>query len=274
MALWTPAEIATALWLDAADSSTLFDSVSGGSLVSADGAVARWEDKSGNANHAVQSDSNFRPLRKVSQFNLLDSVLFDGSNDKMQGSATPMTTAEKMLVCVFKRTGSGGEILQNGITGSVAQPSTLFRANGNTAIAGDVTTTNVTISTNLSVQWTQLGVSSWVQQSNRTFLYWHNATGYSTTGTVVSPNPSAGYRLGVPANGDNFFTHFSGSICELVAVSGTTLAQTRNLIEGYLAWKWGLQGNLPADHPYKNAAPIKSGGLAIIVASHHAALGI
>ena len=25
--------------------------------------------------------------------------------------------------------------------------------------------------------------------------------------------------------------------------------------EGYLAWKWGLQGNLPVTHPYKNAAP-------------------
>jgi hypothetical protein len=26
-------------------------------------------------------------------------------------------------------------------------------------------------------------------------------------------------------------------------------------VEGYLAWKWGLQGNLPASHPYKNSAP-------------------
>ena len=25
--------------------------------------------------------------------------------------------------------------------------------------------------------------------------------------------------------------------------------------EGYLAWKWGLQGKLPAGHPYKNSAP-------------------
>ena len=25
--------------------------------------------------------------------------------------------------------------------------------------------------------------------------------------------------------------------------------------EGYLAHKWGLEGNLPDDHPYKNSAP-------------------
>ena len=27
------------------------------------------------------------------------------------------------------------------------------------------------------------------------------------------------------------------------------------LIEGYLAWKWGLQANLPSGHPYKSASP-------------------
>jgi hypothetical protein len=30
---------------------------------------------------------------------------------------------------------------------------------------------------------------------------------------------------------------------------------TREKIEGYLAWKWGLEGNLPIGHPYKSAAP-------------------
>jgi len=29
----------------------------------------------------------------------------------------------------------------------------------------------------------------------------------------------------------------------------------RELVEGYLAWKWGLQANLPVDHPYRNAPP-------------------
>jgi hypothetical protein len=29
----------------------------------------------------------------------------------------------------------------------------------------------------------------------------------------------------------------------------------RQKIEGYLAWKWGLQASLPIGHPYKSAAP-------------------
>jgi hypothetical protein len=52
------------LWLDASDSSTLFDATAGGSLVTADGsAVARWADKSGNNRHAIQGTVNNRPTK-------------------------------------------------------------------------------------------------------------------------------------------------------------------------------------------------------------------
>jgi hypothetical protein len=30
---------------------------------------------------------------------------------------------------------------------------------------------------------------------------------------------------------------------------------TLQIIEGYLAHKWGLTGNLPGGHPYKTVAP-------------------
>lgn len=32
-------------------------------------------------------------------------------------------------------------------------------------------------------------------------------------------------------------------------------ASTRQLLEGYLAWKWGVEANLPGGHPYLSAAP-------------------
>jgi hypothetical protein len=40
----------------------------------------------------------------------------------------------------------------------------------------------------------------------------------------------------------------------LVPESGLTDA-IDDQIEGYLAWKWGLEGSLPAAHAYKSAAP-------------------
>jgi hypothetical protein len=74
------------LWLDGSDTSTMYDAISGGSLVAIDGAIARWEDKSVNNNHAIQSVSNNRPLRKASQLNSLNGVEFDGENDILEGS--------------------------------------------------------------------------------------------------------------------------------------------------------------------------------------------
>jgi hypothetical protein len=37
---------------------------------------------------------------------------------------------------------------------------------------------------------------------------------------------------------------------ELLFYSTTLTTTQRQQIEGYLAWKWGLQSNLPANHPY------------------------
>jgi hypothetical protein len=43
-----------------------------------------------------------------------------------------------------------------------------------------------------------------------------------------------------------------GFIAEVLAFSDNT---KQEIIEGYLAWKWGIQANLPSNHPYKNSPP-------------------
>lgn len=52
-AAWTPAQITTALWFDASDSST---------ITTVSGAVSQWNDKSGNNRHATQAAASERPL--------------------------------------------------------------------------------------------------------------------------------------------------------------------------------------------------------------------
>ena len=53
----------------------------------------------------------------------------------------------------------------------------------------------------------------------------------------------------------------AGRFGELILYSGNpsgfynSFVYTRQA-EGYLAWKWGLQGNLPSNHPYKNNPPV------------------
>jgi hypothetical protein len=46
-----------------------------------------------------------------------------------------------------------------------------------------------------------------------------------------------------------------GELQELLVYSGTLTTMQRQQVEGYLAWKWGLAGNLPLSHPFKFFPP-------------------
>jgi hypothetical protein len=50
----------------------------------------------------------------------------------------------------------------------------------------------------------------------------------------------------------------AGTYSEIIAFSGPLTTNQRQIVEGYLAWKWSLQSTLPADHPYKTVAPTAS----------------
>ena len=47
----------------------------------------------------------------------------------------------------------------------------------------------------------------------------------------------------------------SGNVAEILHYNEPLTTPQVQKVEGYLAWKWGLQANLPAGHPYKLAPP-------------------
>ena len=56
-------------------------------------------------------------------------------------------------------------------------------------------------------------------------------------------------------NVGGFQENMTGNVFEVVQYNSDLGQTSRQQVEGYLAWKWGLQANLPVNHPYKNAAP-------------------
>jgi len=44
-------------------------------------------------------------------------------------------------------------------------------------------------------------------------------------------------------------------LAEIIIVHSALSTEQRQLLEGYLAWKWGLQASLPLGHPYYNFPP-------------------
>jgi sugar lactone lactonase YvrE len=64
-------------------------------------------------------------------------------------------------------------------------------------------------------------------------------------GTVIGSYATGIFKSGV----------YNGSIGEVILFNSTLSTSDRQKVEGYLAWKWGLQAKLPVSHPYYSAAP-------------------
>lgn len=49
---------------------------------------------------------------------------------------------------------------------------------------------------------------------------------------------------------------FHGNLAEIIMYTSNMSTDDRQKVEGYLAWKWGLQSNLQSSHPYRSNAPL------------------
>jgi type IV pilus assembly protein PilA len=68
--------------------------------------------------------------------------------------------------------------------------------------------------------------------------------------------PTNGITTG-SLSGSSIGTYYSNiEVSEAIASYSALSTLDRQRMEGYLAWKWGLQANLPSGHPFKNSAPI------------------
>ena len=90
-----------------------------------------------------------------------------------------------------------------------------------------------------------------------TLQFYYNGTLASNITSVASAtlSYSSGYGLFGQNSGTTGAYATNGQIAEYVGYSYPLGSFQQQQIEGYLAWKWGLQGSLPASHPFKNAPP-------------------
>ena len=244
--LWRPTEITTALWLDAEDTSTI--TLNGAT-------VSQWADKSGNGRNATQATAANQPGYSAS------NVTFaDGSDVLTIGSASTGTfgygTGDFAILAVVNpnaRTSTwGSEILTQHIFGTRADFSFRIIPAGNLIYGGTNATTIATSSTTVALS--QRSIAEITRTSNSFQLY-INATNVGSATSSDSIGNGSGSSIGntfIP----NSNAFLSGAINEVLVVPTTLSTDNRQKLEGYLAWKWGLQASLPVGHPYKNTPPI------------------
>ena len=227
---FTPASISgLQLWLDASDSSTLFQNSNGTTAATAAGdPVGYWGDKSGNGRHATQSDGTKKPALNSSNYlqNAKNGILGDGVNDYL------ITTASGFLVEPYTYFVVVKSLNSNRFDRIVDSPNENGNFNGWTGnnyvmfsgslASGGTRTTSTQLCT---VLYSNLPVSSLLRINGA------NSFGPYDCG---SGSPST---IGIFAGTLNGFANVV--MYEFLGFNGIS-DTNRNLIESYLNTKWGV----------------------------------
>ena len=235
-------------WWDASDSATLFDSTTGGSLVAADSGVARWQDKSGNEKHFVQSNSSVQPTRKTSQRNSLDVLRFNGSDFMNSGLSWPWGDIVADSAYTIFAVASAATISGDNSEGSLPANASIladsgaynyvfnFRSSG--LVGGAVFETSSYISvfeTYTAGEWktfTQRFSVSDGQISVR-------VNGGSPETASISSNHAGGEFFPI-LSASSVGNRLNGDIAELITYNVALSASDREAVESYLMDKWAI----------------------------------
>lgn len=265
---WTPAQLSgLALWLDADDASTI---TLNGSTVS------QWNDKSGNGRNASQATAANQPTYLATGFNgkptlqnSLTSALELGTTSlgRNVGGITCAIVGSHAAGVVFNQN-SNEIFVGNGIPpGSATRFAMTPYSSVSTAVKFAITGRRLDGDafggqSSSTDSLAKRGLP-WIRIAERNYSaglvnHWTDGTQDLTDGTVETQG--AGNTSDTDSVRTSLFTGAAAvpigtKLSEIVLTHSTMTNEDRQKLEGYLAWKWGLEANLPAGHPYKNAAP-------------------
>lgn len=214
-----------------------------------------WADSSGNGFNLTEVTGGFGPQLKTSSINGLNTLQFDGNRKysiatTILNGATAASWAAVFVNDNDPRTGGDIGALIDGIGSSGSdthQPYT-----DQTIYDGFATTVRKTVGDPTpSLASPRVAV---VRSATNDFTWHLDGTSIFSTGTNTVGIQGSGVgvrRIGANKSdtGDNC------KIAEMCVFRSALTSTERQQMEGYLAWKWGLQANLPGGHPYASSPP-------------------
>ena len=237
--LFTPTALSNCnLWLDALDTSTFTPANP------ANGAgISAWSDKSGCNYTFTRTQGTDGTYSSAS-----NSLLFTASNAGYT-SSHPASVSAETLFMVFTSTFNGSAY----VVGSGGSGGRGVGTYVNWTRLGNI---------NNTVEWGAITANGSMTGGARNIGM--SIINGSATQVSVNGGTSTSYTFASPPNSNARTTNlgmegtsrtYSGHIHEIVAYSRALGSNERQAVEGYLAWKWGLQNNLPTTHPYYKFRP-------------------
>jgi hypothetical protein len=236
------------MWFDAADAAT---------LTLSSGIVTQWADKSGTGNTLIPLSGKANATVSSAYQNGLNVLNFSGNSLYRSPLGSATYPQDVYIIVALKSLTAHNDVLGMGDTTADNFNSFTFAENvarrwQNGSSFGSrliYSPTDETSTSFLLMQWSI---------ANNNFLLRRNGTQLvqSSSITYSFSNPSAAaFQIGYRHTDQTGASNFSGYIGEILLFNTQLGTTDREKIEGYLAWKWGLQASLPAGHSYLNAPP-------------------
>lgn len=243
---WSPLDLSPALWLDAADATTITEVA---------GAVSQWNDKSGNSNNFTQATGVSQPITGTRTQNGLNVLDFDGTNDFLTGGnilnvgtggvtmvgvakldVAPTTATPDRLRALFGKGFAGGAAGRYAIFWNATTPSfsVQFQDTAGRTAASDPTTRTDTFVHGLRI----------VRGSALTL--WRNGSIVATNSTLsgtTSYTPTHPFLVGAyAASGGTIYTesYMDGFVGELLVFLRDLTDSEMGAVNTYLTAKWGI----------------------------------
>ena len=245
------------LWLDANDPNAT------GILPSTGSIFSTWKDKSGGNNHA-QTLPGGSFVWNNNTFNGLAAFNFDGQQTTQWNGNFNVQTSTMSAIAVFslnQASRASGRIIgfsegptQDDYTG----PSRWGLLRQSALSFGPYRAGNYT-----GITLPGYNVPTIIEGSfdgNYAYSDWLNGANTVYNSTICGPPTFGNFNINYYCVGNNprigdFNGPIAGYMAEMLIYDSALTAVERDKIRGYLAWKWGLQAQLPPDSAYINGPP-------------------
>ena len=243
-----PVRTGLALWLDAADISRM-------TIVGSN--ITQYIDKSSNGIILSNTTVSQQPTLVYDSNNMPNILLTSNASQRLVRTSIAASNlsinGEVTILFVHSPTNIENSLIS--WTNAVGMPRIQFhtpeRTTGFKFDYGNASS-NVRVETTIANYLTsgrrlEGGYKRGTSQVLRTF----GSTVASVTNTIAQVDSTlADLTFGAFSSTTPYF--YSGRFCELVWFNRGLTDNEINQIEGYLAWKWGLQKSLPSSHPFFN----------------------
>jgi hypothetical protein len=244
-AIFTPKSISgLTLWMDAADSSTM--------VFSSGTTVSTWRDKSGSGN-------NFSRVAGTLTYTTTTTgnpgIYFPSGGAGMTSAFNAAVNGNSPRTYFFVADVPSGcrALIGTGPMQGASPPNTLgfdSAKNANTIwcpfvyTGSDITFSPLAATTTINYVAYNSAVSTLYGNYNTTTSDTTRSTTLNTSATV--------WYLGNRPDGN---TPINSYVCEFIEFNTYLTTSQRQQVEGYLAWKWGVQSSLPTTHAFKKFKP-------------------